>query len=174
MTTRSLLAIAALAFGVTACGSDGPTGNNGNGGNGTFNGNISGAITKSVTGEAVFGTSAVNDGFGLFLGNENDGFIFGREIAGILSVGSHTVYDLVEGDEAEAPATALLGVIGITHNGADYICMPDGGTVTITTSSSSRLAGNLNVTAECITTGSTAPLAITITGSFNAVGGDLD
>jgi hypothetical protein len=175
MTTRSLLAIAALALSVVACGSDGPTGNDGgNNGVGSFSGQITGALTKSITGQAVFGTSAVNDGFGLVLGNEDDGIILGRELAGLLAVGVHDVFDLANGEEEDAPAADLIGVIGLTINGADHICAASGGTVTVTSSSATRMAGSLNITAECVTTGSQAPKAITITGNFSAVGGSVD
>ena len=174
MTTRSLFALAALAVSLTACGSDGPSGNNGPNGQGSFSGTISGDISKSVTGDAVFGSSAINNGFGLLLGDDNDGFIFGREIAGIPGVGEYPIFDLVTGDEEEAPASNLIGVIGLTVNGTDWICIPNGGKVNVTSSSSSRLAGTVNLTAECYRSGSELPSDITLVGTFSAVGGDVD
>ena len=174
MTTRSLFALAALAVSLTACGGDGPSENNGPNGQGTFSGTITGDISKSVSGEAVFGSSAINDGFGLFLGNENDGFIFGRELEGIPAVGEYTIFDLVTGDEEDAPASNLIGVIGLTVNGTDWICIPNGGKVNVTSSSSSRLAGTVNLTAECYRSGSELPSDITLVGTFSAVGGEVD
>ena len=170
MTTRSLLALAALALTVSACGSDGPTGNDG-GGNGSFTGTISGDISMSVTGEAMFGTSATNNSFGFVLGNDDAGIIFGRETTGLLGVGTHTVYDLVNGDEADAPASQLVGVIGITSGGTDHICFAQGGTVTVTSSTASRMTGSLNVTAECLAGEGQPPRAVTIAGTFTAIGG---
>lgn len=175
MTTRSLFALAALAVSLTACGgSDGPSENNGPNGQGTFSGTITGDISKSVSGDAVFGSSAINNGFGLLLGNENDGFIFGREIAGIPGVGEYPIFDLVAGDEEEAPASNLIGVIGLTASGTEWICIPNGGKVNITSSSSSRIAGTVNLTAECYRSGSEVASDITLVGTFSAVGGDVD
>ena len=176
---RVLLAIPAALLLAACGGGDGATGPNENPGpgqNGTFSGTIAGGLSKSVTGEAVFGTSAAEGGFALMLGDDNDGFVFGREVAGIPGTGTYEMWDLTddETEEEEMPETAISGVFGLTNGGTSHLCYTTGGTITITTSTSTRLAGNLNVTATCYNAASGAPTNITLTGQFNGVGGQVD
>ena len=174
MFTRTLLAIPAVLLLAACGGSDGATGPDENPGQqGTFSGTIAGGLSKSVTGEAVFGTSQSEGGFALMLGDDADGFVFGREQAGILGTGTHQVWNL-DDEEEEVPANALSGVFGLTIGSASHLCYTTGGSITITSSSSTRLAGSLNVTAVCYQAGTEATKAITLTGSFNRVGGTVD
>lgn len=171
---RVLLALPAALLLAACGGSDGATGPDENPGQqGTFSGAIAGGLSKSVTGEAVFGTSASEGGFALVLGNEDDGFVFGRELAGIPANGTYEVWD-VDNDEEEIPASGITGVFGLTIGSASHLCYTTGGSITVTTSTSTRLAGSLNVTAACYEAGAQVARNITLTGQFNGVGGTVD
>ena len=174
-TTRLLLAIPAALLLAACGGSDAPTGpGDGVGAEGSFTGTVSGALSKSVTGDAVFGTSTSEGGFALVLGNETDGFIFGRELVGTLAVGSYAVYNFDDETTDEVPPTALAGVFGLTVGSSEYICGTSGGTVTISSSTGTRLKGSVNVTATCYDAVTAAEKAITLTGQFDSVGGTVD
>ena len=172
---RILLAVPAALLLAACGGSDSPSGPNENPGNaGTFSGTVSGGLSKSVTGQAVFGTSAAEGGFALVLGNENDGFIFGRDLAGIPAAGAYPVWNFDDESGEDMPTNAIGGVFGLTVGGKDYVCSSTGGTLTISNSSSTRLQGTLNVTAACYTVGTETPVAITVAGQFSGVGGQVD
>ncbi len=173
---RVLLAIPAALLLAACGGSDGATGPGENPGQqGSFSGTIAGGLSKSVTGEAVFGTSASEGGFALMLGNDDDGFVFGRELAGIPATGTYQMYDLSDDEESEEmPASAIGGVFGLTIGSASHLCYTTGGSITVTTSTSTRLAGTLNVTAVCYEGTSDSAKNITLTGQFNGVGGQVD
>ncbi len=173
---RTLLAIPAALLLAACGGSDNPAGPGDDpnpGQAGTFTGTIAGGIARSVTGSAAFGTSASEGGFTLGLGDDDNGFIFGRELAGIPAAGTHQVWDLDEDDE-NVPENAISGVFGLNAGNASHLCYTTGGTITITTSTSTRLAGTLNVTATCYHATTGAATNITLTGQFSGVGGQSD
>ena len=130
---------------------------------GSFEGNITGAITATLGGNAVYGLDQNDDLF---------------ELA------------LVDAPVAAPPFTLALGIIGRTTlppngtytvglsanniNGSLYVLAPDdfyylnpGGTLTITTSSENNVRGTFNFTAHH-ETAAPGTASITITGSFIA------
>ena len=175
---RILLAVPAALLLAACGGSDGPAGPGENPTNaGTFSATVAGGLAKSVTGTAAFGTSE-EDGFTLGLGDEDNGFIFGRDLGVTPGVGTYNVWDLTDDDEEEGedgiPEAAIQGVFGLDVAGTAYICYSTGGTITISTSTATRLAGSLNVTADCWDGQAEVPKSITVVGPFNAVGGAVD
>src|SRR5688500_5259883 len=175
MFTRTLLAIPAVLLLAACGGGDGATGPGENpGAEGSFTGTISGGLSKSVTGTAVFGTSQADGGFVLALGDDEDGFLFGRELDGAPGVGTHAVYDLAGAEEEEVPANAISGVFGLDVGGVSYLCSTSGGTLTVAVSTATRFEGSVNVTAVCTAGLAGTNRTITLAGPFRAVGGDVD
>ena len=92
--------------------------------------------------------------------------------------GTYQMWDLTDADEGEEeqdiPENAISGVFGLTSGNTSHLCYTTGGTITITTSTSTRLAGSLNVTATCYHATTAVPTNITLTGQFSGVGGQVD
>ena len=177
MTFRTLLTLSAAALLAACGGSDsaaGPNdptenpGGNPNGTAGSVTATVGGGLTKSIAGTAMFAHNA-GEGFMLAFGSDDDGFIFSREVAGSLPVGTHPVWDTTGDDDA--PTTALVGVFNVEQGATSWLCTTTGGTMTITESGASRLRGTMNITGVCATGGSDVTREITVTAQFTAVGG---
>jgi len=174
---HSLLLVPSLLLAAACGGSDkstGPVDIN----DSSFTANLTGAVTRTVTGKAGFGvqTAGENQGFGLVLGITSQGtgnptnIFFFRDQGVRPANGTHTLGNVSDG--ADVPAEQIAASILIDANGgaSGTICMSTGGTLTITESSATRLKGTYTVQAECLTIGEEEPEVITATGSFNASG----
>lgn len=179
MTPRSLVALAALALLATACGGDSksPTEPGGNDDNSSYTASITGGYTKSLTGKSAFATNmAASDvGFALALGTEdgnNDAIIFWREQAGVLGTGTYDIMDYVANDQLPADKLGAMLVFEPVANSA-VVCNLTGGTLTVSQSSANRLKGTINAQASCSDLTSAEEKTVTVTGSFDAIGGTV-
>lgn len=142
---------------------------------GSFEIQVTGAITQTITGiQAGFGSATDArtgiTGFGMTLtsgGAAAQGLTFSRKGArpgngshNIINFGLDTEIDTINDDD----------LIGVFSAGTD-VFYSTGGTLSITSSSATRLEGTLTMTARSILPQSTAE--VSITGSFTAVGADI-
>jgi hypothetical protein len=177
MQLRTLLALAGLTIAATACGGDknsmGPDGDGP--GASAYSATITGDVSRSLSGQAAFAVDNEDEdvGFGMAMARENatDGIFVMRRSPGVLAVGQHTVADqsAVE-DESEIPANHLAVDVFLNEAGLSLFCVSTGGTLTVTSSSASRLKGSFQVTAACQDLLGEELSEITVTGTFDAVG----
>lgn len=139
-----------LALVLSACGSDDPTGP-GEGASGTFQATLSGDVTASLTGGAMF-TTVPGEAFVLnFSTGDASGSMgieleeLGRPGTGTIQLGSST------------SGAYGYGVVGNT------LFFSESGSVTITSSSSTALVGTFQFEAQTPTADE-----ITVTGTFSA------
>jgi len=162
-----------LALTFTACDSDGDDGDGNGNGNGSTIGDaevmVTGAISDSFSGSALFGVDDDGEGFGLalFEGNLVGGIpsgaivSFGRQegrpAEGIYSFGEDTGNMFFAG----AYATDFSDITGATFVASES------GTITITSSSSDRVAGSFTFTGQAANISGELGEA-TVSGTFDA------
>jgi len=133
---------------------------------GTFSANISGAVSAQLTGLAVFNTGSNASQLALGTADGKRTIAFTRLVAGVPGTGSYTL-----GNDDESSTDFLGSYIVVDGNtGALFASRAGSGTLHITASSASHLAGTFTWTGY----DSDQPDArtITVTGSFDApVGG---
>jgi len=167
MMRTTMRTVAAASLLLAACGDD--TGNEP--GTSTFAGEISGAHTVSVSGEAVFGVT-LDDGsnaVGLAL-------ILGEGGAARLFLASTTTprpkvgtYDIERPGFPGGSDTVFAGNVGLVVNGALEGYDTRSGTITLTRSAYNGVAGSFQLravrTSPCC---DTTPVQIFISGTFDA------
>lgn len=172
MTTTSLIAararftVAALTLLATtaACGggSDSATGPKSTQ-PGTFSASVSGALSATLTGPAAFGSGDGGSGLAMGTADGKRSIGFTRLVEGIPATGTYTL-----GDDSESNTTKFIAsyVVIDGGTGALFVSRDGSGTLKITASSSSHVAGTFSWTGY----DSSAPDArtITVTGSFDA------
>lgn len=144
---------------------------------GSFSIEITGDVMQTINGgQAAFGAASDAQtgitGFGLSLGNTNGGttaqsLIITRK-GDRPGNGSHSIANFDLTSQVESISDDEF--IAIYSSGTD-VFYANGGSLTITESSGTRLAGNINLTAESVLPESSAQ--ITISGSFTAIGLDV-
>ncbi|HUF69772.1 MAG TPA: hypothetical protein VMM79_14100 [Longimicrobiales bacterium] len=154
--SRAIPVALAVILSATACGNGGPSDpDDGDNAAGTFQASISGAVSASFTGPAIF-SSIANEGFVLALTSSVSGnpeFVqVVHSDAGRPATGSHVI--------GEVDGTAMWG----TAFAAGSLIQSTGGTLTIT-SSGDRLRGSLQFQGTLAETGG----AVTVTATFNAI-----
>ncbi len=167
MMRTTMRTVAAASLLLMACGDD--TGNEP--GTSTFAGDITGAHTASVAGEAVFGVT-VDDGsnaagLALILGEGGAARIFlaststPRPLAG--------TYDIESPTFPAGKDTVFGGTVGLVVGGALEEYATRSGTITLTRSAYNGVAGNFELravrTSPCC---DPTPVQIVVTGTFNA------
>jgi hypothetical protein len=176
----SLLLVPSLLLAAACGGSDSSTGPI-NVNDSSFSANFTGAVTRTVTGKAGFAveTAGEDQGFGLVLGMNAQGsgdptnVLFYRDQAVRPGNGAYTLADISEDSDIPADQIAAVVLIDATGGNNGKLCVSTGGTFTVTESSANRLKGTYTVQAECLTIDEEAPEVLTVTGSFNAVGGTV-
>jgi hypothetical protein len=163
-----------LIFTFTACDSDGDDGDGNGNGNGNTVGDsevmVSGAVTDSFSGGAIFGADDDGSDFGLalFEGNLATGGLpsgafvaFARE-EGLPPEGTYALGE-EDGDMVISGgyASDFSGIIGAT------IVASESGTITITSSSSDRIAGSFSFTGPAENSSGELGEA-TVSGTFDA------
>lgn len=165
-----------LALTFTSCDSDdnGDGDGNGNGNGGTVVGdadvNVSGALDSSFSGSAVFGVDEDNTSFSLAL--FEGGFVTGTTPTGeLVAIGrdggrpDEGTYDLGVTDNQVTFVGAYVSSLS-DPTGATFVSS-ESGTLTITSSSSDRVAGSFSFTGQAISgTGSVGE--VTVSGTFDA------
>jgi len=160
VSAKGILAPLALAFLLSSCGGDDdPSGPNGDpqGTLGTFSATFTGDIAATTSGSAIF-ASIQGEGFGLSFTSSTQSatFTIARNTSGRPGQGSVNI-----GDGSEGDVQGVLYVGGVINN---VTFVSTSGTLTITSSSASRLQGTFSFQAATGASGTT-----TVTGSFNAV-----
>lgn len=166
-------ALLALALTVNGCSKD----STGPGLTGDFEASVTGDTTRTLRGDAFFTVGSTSgefqSGFGLFLlegsaiGTNDDFIIISREQAGRPPVGSYQVADGSTEPTADKFVALWFPATGDTVDGS---FISTGGTLTVTTSTSRRVAGTFNFGA--IGFFNSAPeteLEVTISGTYDAI-----
>ena len=178
MSIQRILRLASIGAALTlaaAC-SDDPSGPKAPAA-GTFRSAFSGDYAARHSGEAVFGVDGDegSEFFGVLLGTDEDdlaNIIILREGDARLEVGTHQVANTADTEEDEADEVEIL--VGIGNVGSSIVGFLDGksGTVTVTKSSATGLAGTFSVVAEGLIerNGGTAEEAtVEVSGAFSAL-----
>ena len=167
-----------LALTFTSCDSDdngdGNGNGNGNGNGGTVVGdadvNVSGALDSSFSGSAVFGVDEDNTSFSLAL--FEGGFVTGTTPTGeLVAIGRDGgrpdvgTYDLGVTDNQVTFVGAYISSLS-NPTGATFVSS-ESGTLTITSSSSDRIAGSFSFMGQAISGTGTVGEA-TVSGTFDA------
>jgi hypothetical protein len=168
---RTLLAAATVAI-VAGCGGDG-TGPN----TGTFTATVTGDLSMTLTGEAVFGTQTDSTGtsFGVALirGDPNsfnsDIIVIGRANEARPASGTYDIVATPCGTCTEDDFDAALAIVRPSDFGA---YLSESGTLTITSSTADRLEGSATVTMSAFFQFQGAQ-TVTIELTFSAVPGAL-
>jgi hypothetical protein len=154
VTSWGALALTSLAL-LAGCG-DGPTPPKPKPSAGNFTATVSGAASKTLSGEAGFVVTP--NTFSIALSNSSGvGYIQFSRLAGIPAVGTY---------QLDANAQQNSGVFGAIYSGgAQENYVSSGGTLTVATSSADRVTGSFAFTGLGGTSGTAT---VTITGSFDA------
>jgi hypothetical protein len=158
-----LAAVVTLACTLVACGGDKPTENvtGSCGVTGTFSGNATGTAASSLSGCSYYAVSSSEEGpmFGLVMTH-------GTSMQTI----THTISVGREGNRPGTGTYSFSTDVGsvdfagtVFVDAGNRMFLIESGTITITTSNSSTLAGSLNVTGRDETNAT-----ITVTGNFSA------
>jgi hypothetical protein len=171
--TLATLATAALA----ACGgADAATGL-GDVVRGTFAGNVSGHVSRALSGVAFYGQ--VNEGgatgFAVGMGSLGTGqqtygdlIVIGRDQAGVPAPGTYTLYNSASEAAQRSEQFLLVSTLKLP-GGGNLMCNATTGTVTFRAVEGGRLAGSYTTQARCVDTANpTAQPSVTLAGSFDA------
>ena len=152
--SRGALALTSLAL-LAACG-DGPTPPRPEPSAGSFTATVSGAASKSLSGQAGF--VVTTNFFSIALSNSSgNGSIQFSRLAGVPATGTY---------QLDASAAQNSGAFAAIYSGgAQENYVSTGGSLTITASSADRVKGSFNFTG---TGGTSGTATVTITGSFDA------
>ncbi len=169
--------IAAFFFVGCSDDDDGPTGPDGQG---TFSVTISGDMSKSFSGTAIFGSGTDPEtgesGFALILQTDMDNEQAG-DIIWIVRIGATRpgtgqmpIANFDDIDDDDFNPQVLYGM----YAGENAWAWSTSGTMSITTSSSNQFAGSFEFSADGFTMNDPdSEKTVTIGGEFNAVGGDI-
>lgn len=155
----------ALCLALVACGDDDGDGQE----LGSFDVVASGDYDDSFSGEALFDEDVEGVfGIGLFDGGTTAATnVVGFSLDDVRpGTGSYPV------DNVNADTFGMFALLDI--GGEDLFCTGESGTLNITESSSSQVAGSFDVDASCTQTGVEIPLDVNISGDFDAEDADLD
>ena len=179
MNTRILIALAGATV-LAACGSDSkePTGP----GDAltSYQATFTGDVQLSLTGNAAFASDNSDEDVGFALGlvdteaeDSDDMIIFYRANPGVPGTGAVTIADYVNTPDQEIPGTQLVAMAFLGLDTATpTFCMSTGGSVNVSSSSSTRLRGTFTMQMECAEiTGGEVMYETTVTGNFDAAGG---
>lgn len=144
---------------------------------GTYRSTFAGDYAGSHSGAAVFGVDGDEQSqyFGVLLGTDEDdvaNIIILREGTARLEVGTHQVANTADGSEVDPDEVEFL--VGIGNAGSSTVGFLDGrsGTLRITRSDASGLAGTFSIVAEGLIErdGETAePAEVQLSGAFSAI-----
>lgn len=167
MRQVSVIAGLALCLALGACGDDDDDG----GGQelGSFDAVASGDYDDSFSGQALFdGDVDGVFGLGLFDGGTTAATnVVGFSLDDVQpGTGSYPV------DNVNADTFGMFALLDI--DGEGLICTGESGTLNITASSSSQVAGSFDVDASCTQAGDEVSLEVNISGDFDAEDADLD
>jgi hypothetical protein len=153
VTTWRAFALTSLAV-LTACGGDGPTSPKSQ--PGSFTATVSGAASKSLSGQAGF--LVTTNFFSISLNNgAGTGSIQFSRLAGVPAAGTY---------QLDASAQQNSGAFAAIYSGgAQENYVSTAGSLTITSSSADRIKGTFSFTGTGGTSGSAT---VTVTGSFDA------
>ena len=169
------LLIPTLGLAILACSGD-PTGVT----QGTFSAAISGDLSKSISGGAIFGmqSGTAGDQWVLFLakGNFNtpnfDIITFGREDLTRPAEGEYELGDARTGAEEPPGPTDFVGAYSFGDEGDIGVFVSISGTLTITASTDAEISGSYNFELRQ-SFGTGAIQALVITGTFRAESGTI-
>lgn len=172
-----LAALALLALLPTACGDDdGPAGPGGDLDEGTFEATVSGDLSLTLTGEAVFASVNLGDGFAAWTLTLSP-LSGGQQTSLVLThygtrpgEGSHTL--TLNEQTGEGYQLALN-----YWDGDDYagVLLGTSGTLHVTSSSSNRMRGSMQATLEgsISVDGEPQEVTVTVNATFDAFGASL-
>jgi hypothetical protein len=176
-----MILLVAVGLAAPACGDDDPAGPNGNesGIPGTFQASVTGDLTLSLSGGAVFGT-LTEGGSSAFaialvrgvLGQDNSDVAYiGRDNTAAPAAGSYPIHSATCGScTADDFTGAYLHQVSLAEIGA---FVSDTGAFTITSASADTLRGTFDFSASlAIGIGVTAD-SVRLQGSFTAVAGQV-
>jgi hypothetical protein len=177
-TTRWTMMAAALVL--AGCGGSndatGPGGGGGGGGGGTaaFSAQVTGDVQSNIEGTASFGSGTDSAGNTLHMiqllgtgANAGGKIQFARTGAQGFGAGTYPIFAAGNGAPADGDVVAVL----IDQNGPQLnaIFAGSGGSITVTSSSGTKVAGLFTFDATgAVLTNPTATLAITVSGTFTA------
>jgi hypothetical protein len=161
---------------LAACGGDEVAGPGSNTTVGSFSALVSGGVSRTIRGVAFYGqsTAAGESAFALAMGAMKpdssfaDAVLIAREQAGLPAPGTYALHDN-ESDTEQRPhefgLTATLDVV----NAEGLLCFGTGGTLTVESAARGRVQGRYTATASCLDTEDMDEVAVTISGTFDAV-----
>ena len=172
--TANLLALAGAVAVLASCGgNDGitppPTNNNSNS---SFSATLAGALSGTFTGKSAYGSNAQGN-FALVMepaANQGIGIVLIRN-AGKPGTGQYTFTDVSEG-AAGSPEQIEAQLI-VSTSGFSGMLVGKSGTLTISDTGGGRLKGTFQFTAVGIQSGASQPVQATVSGSFDAVNGQV-
>ncbi len=146
---------------------------------GSFSGNVSGGLTRSLSGGfAVYGQSRAQEetGFALGMGtykadkSTQDVIVVGRDKRDLPAAGTYTLHNPGSETEARPEDFVLMAVFEAGSATNPMVCIGTGGTLTIQSTSGSRMKGSYTAQADCV--GNTEQTTtVTLTGTFDAIEG---
>lgn len=147
-----------------ACDNDGSDDDNNGLQQGTYTATISGATNTDLSGIAASAGNAAAAGWGLALGSAGAGIIF-TSAGDRPGNGTYTIVPISQASSLGANQfTATAAVVGTSDQYGSTM-----GTLTIESSSSTRVEGRFSFTAESIFT---AGQTVTVSGNFNSTNVD--
>jgi len=167
----SALAVLA-AFTLAACGDDSTGPKNSTG---TFSAKSTGGLTRSFSGDAIFGSDDTPEGEAFVVGLLGDAefVIIGRKNLTRPATGTYSIVDI--SGETAPTADQFFSVAYFEVNGgaSEQAFVSTGGQLKVTTSSSTRFAGTFTMTGVCTACGTGgADVTAEVSGSFNAIGAE--
>ncbi len=145
---------------------------------GDFEITITGDVAASFGGGSTFAgsTSASSSGFGIFMASTPSGHVISalKNSAGRPGTGTYQIVDATSSFESLGSNEFVATYIG-TGGGNTSSAVSISGTISITKSSDNQLKGTINFTATgSVFNGTTnEQIDVTITGSFDALGGGI-
>jgi hypothetical protein len=175
-----MLLLAAVGLAAPACGDD-TTGPNGNGSGipGTFQASVTGDLTLSLSGGAVFGTltEGGSSGFAIalvrgVLGQSNSDVAYiGRDNNTAPAAGDYPIHSATCGScTADDFTGAYLHQVSLAEFGA---FVSDTGAFTITSASADTLRGTFAFSASLLIGSGVSADSVRLEGSFTAVAGQV-
>jgi hypothetical protein len=163
---------------IAACGGGDKATGPGAAARGLFSGNVSGHVSRPLSGVAFYGE--VNEGgetgFAVGMGSlgadqqtYRDLIVIGRDQAGVPAAGTYPLYNSASDADPRADQFLLVSTLKLP-SGGDLACAATTGTVTFRAAAGGRLAGSYTTQASCVDAANpTAELRVTLAGSFDAV-----
>jgi hypothetical protein len=169
------LAPAALVALLAACGG-GDDKSTGPRTSGSFSGNVTGGVTRSINGVAFYsqgaqgGASAFALGMGSVKADNSfrDAVLITREQAGVPAPGTYALHDNESEADQRPQDFGLMATLDVA-NADGLLCFGTGGTLTVESTGGGRVRGRYNATASCLDTAAMDEVPITLTGTFDAV-----